>query len=473
MEGLTQDQVQGLKSVEASPVAIKRLTTALRTLRPPARPTKQALAADSRKAQTIYQAGGELLRTWPPKSKRDARQARAAETVTGALRTVRNAFARVYAPLIYDTITNGYRRLVRVEELVHEVALLCPGLCPTRTEVEAELQCAQAAKDGVEIPQGDFLSHAFAHKRSGDHLLHAMLRPLPQSLDLLEQFRRDGRLDLGTAQAERRGAAGYVLFNNLRYLNAEDDGTLIPLETAVDLVLLDPALQVGVVRGNPMNRGKYQGRRAFSAGLNLTRLYAGKIPLMFFFTRELGFVNKIHRGLTGDVYDSDGPETTLEKPWLAALEAFAIGGGCQLLLVMDYVIAEAGSYFSLPARKEGIIPGLANLRLPRFLGERMAQQGILFDRQFPADAPEARLLLNEVVPVGEMDAAIERVVGGAMGAGQISARANRKAIRVAAEPRETLRQYMALYCREQGDCLYSPALIDNLERHWDARNRRL
>jgi thioesterase DpgC len=72
-----------------------------------------------------------------------------------------------------------------------------------------------------------------------------------------------------------------------------------------------------------------------------------------------------------------------------------------------------------------------------------------------------------------MGAAIERVVAGATGAGVISAGANRKALRVAAEPRESLRQYMALYCREQGDCLFSPALIANLERNWNAQNRRL
>jgi len=349
---------------------------------------------------------------------------------------------------------------------------VCPGLCPTRNMVEAELQLMHAEKDGVEVHQSDFLSHVFARRPSGHHLLHAMLRPLPQSLDLLEKFRRDGRLDLGSAHVERRGVAGTVLFNNLRYLNAEDDGTLVPLETAADLVLLDPSIQVCVLRGNPVEHSKYKGRRIFSAGLNLTHLYDGKLSLMFYFTRDLGFVNKMQRGLTGDAYDPDGPETTREKPWIAALEAFAIGGGCQILLVMDYVIAEEGSFFNLPARKEGIIPGMAPMRMPRFVGERVAQHGILFDKQFPVDSPEAHCIVNEVVPAAEMDAAIERAVANAAGAGVISAGANRKAIRVAQEPREVLRNYLALYCREQGNCHFSPALIANLERNWDARNRR-
>ena len=58
------------------------------------------------------------------------------------------------------------------------------------------------------------------------------------------------------------------------------------------------------------------------------------------------------------------------KIWFAGLETFAIGGGCQYLLVMDHIIADINSYMTLPARKEGIIPGAANLRLWRFIGNR-------------------------------------------------------------------------------------------------------
>ena len=51
--------------------------------------------------------------------------------------------------------------------------------------------------------------------------------------------------------------------------------------------------------------------------------------------------------------------------------------------------------------------------------------------------------------------------------------ANRKALRVAQEPVDRFRQYMSNYAQEQAYCLYSPALIDNLERNWDARSRSL
>ena len=122
--------------------------------------------------------------------------------------------------------------------------------------------------------------------------------------------------------------------------------------------------------------------------------------------RELGQVSKLYRGHDLEAFDSDVLEHRREKPWIAAVDSFAIGGTCQWLLVMDYVIAETGSYFVLPARKEGIIPGCANLRLPRFVGERIARQAIFFNRSFPADSPEGLMLADEVVAAGEMEAAI-------------------------------------------------------------------
>ncbi len=471
MVHLRREQAHSLESAGASTTAVRGFEIALKAMHLPSRPTLKSLADDTQNAQAIYRAGGTLLSAWPRKPMRDASQATGAEIVNTILRAVRNAFARAYAEHLYSKITGGYRRFVRAEELVYAVADLCPGLCPTRKEVETELRLPLAEKEGTEIAQGDFLSHVFTCSEPGGHLLHGMLRPLARSRDVLERFRREGRLDLGTVHVEKRGAVGCVFFNNLPYLNAEDDTTVIPLETAVDLVLMDPGIEVGLLRGSPVEHPKHKGRRIFSAGLNLTRLYEGKLPFMFFPTRDLGFVNKLYRGLTGDAYDPGLPEATLEKPWIAAVEGFAIGGGCQLLPVVDYVIAEKEAYFNLPARKEGIIPGVAPMRLGRFMGARLAQEGILFGRTFPADSPEGRTVVNEVVPAGEMDAAIERVVDGVAGGGVVSFGANRKAIRIGQEPLELFRRYMAFYCREQANCHFSPALVRNLEQFRASRNR--
>jgi thioesterase DpgC len=155
------------------------------------------------------------------------------------------------------------------------------------------------------------------------------------------------------------------------------------------------------------------------------------------------------------------------------VEGFAIGGHCQYLLVMDYVLAARDAFMSLPARKEGIIPGAANLRLPRFTGDRLARQAIMAERRFECDSAEGRLICDEVVPQSDMDGAIERVVERLTGSGVVSAAANRRAFRIAQEPLDLFREYFAMYAREQAYCHFSPALIENLESHWNAKNRRL
>jgi thioesterase DpgC len=164
---------------------------------------------------------------------------------------------------------------------------------------------------------------------------------------------------------------------------------------------------------------------------------------------------------------------TTEKPWIAAIDSFAIGGHCQLLLVADYVLAAGDAFMSLPARKEGIIPGFANLRLPRFTGDRIARQAIQYERRLPCDSPEGRLICDEIVPPAEMEAAIARVTAGLASAGAVSAIGNRRAFRIGQEPLDLFRRYCSLYAREQAYCHFSPALIANLERNWGAASRRL
>jgi thioesterase DpgC len=140
---------------------------------------------------------------------------------------------------------------------------------------------------------------------------------------------------------------------------------------------------------------------------------------------------------------------------------------------MDRVLAERQAFFTLPARSEGFIPGAANLRLPRLVGERLARQAILYERRFAADSPEGELLCDELVESGQMDGAIDRSVETFCESGAAGAVANRRALRVAQEPLDVFRRYMALYAREQAMCHVSPELIRNLEQNWNAKSRTL
>ena len=305
-------------------------------------------------------------------------------------------------------------------------------------------------------------------------MLHAMLRPKPDSLERLEAFRREGVLEMNHARIEARDGVGFIDLINTRYLNAEDDTSIIDQETAVDLALLHPDIRMGVLRGAKVDHPRYKGRRVFDSGINLTKIYHGKVSFLFYLTRDWGMINKLFYGIAGDTpWEEDSPENTLEIPWIAAVESFAIGGGCQTLLVVDYVIAESGSYFNLPARKEGIIPGAANLRLARFLGERMARQAIMFDKTFYVESPEASGLINEVVPREQMDEVIQRTVDNALGSGMVSASGNRKVLRVQQETLDSYRRYMTTYAEIQSQCHLSSQLIHNLEKHWNAKEKTL
>lgn len=439
----------------------------------PGPPKADGLESDAKAFGPLIARGRDFCEKMPLKSERSPAEREAGESIVLLMASLCRRFCRAHRESIYRKLTGDYSRLVRVDELAWRAGELWPGLLPGKEEVAREAERMQRDKDGLELHQGIFFSQIFAGRESGRHLLHAMLRPKAESLELLAVFRRDGVADLGRSRAEVRGGAGYVITNNPRFLNAEDDSTNGPQETAIDLVLLHPELQLGILRGERVEHPRYKGRRVFDSGINLTHLYHGKISYLFYLIRDLGLVNKLFRGLTHEEWEMDAPEETLEKPWMAVVESHAIGGGCQLLLVVDYVIAESGSYFNLPARKEGIIPGAANLRLPRFLGERLAREAILFDKTFYVENPEAARLINEVVPGNEMEQAVQRFVDDASSSGMVSASGNRKALRVQSEPLEVYRRYLAVYCEEQARCHLSGQLIANLETHWSAKNRQL
>lgn len=425
------------------------------------------LASDRDAYCAFWLRSGEWLSRLPSKAARDAAQSAAAEAIQTLARASRDRFLRAHAAGVYDELTAGRSSFLRLDALCARASADFPGLVPAARELEADARAALRDKDGLEIDQGLFLAHVLADAAAGTHLCHAMLLPREEARARLPEFERSGELDLGAAHLRRHGKACVLTMRNPQFLNAEDETTLEATEIAVDLALLDPLTEVCVLRGGVVEHPGYGGRRLFGAGINLTHLYRGKIPFLWYLVRDLGYVNKLYRGLARPDVSPD--EDSLEKLWLAAVDGFAIGGHCQTLLTMDFILAAEDAYATLPARKEGIVPGAANLRLPRFVGERIARQAVMAERRIDFAAPEGRLLCDEVVRPEEMDAALERAITRLTGSGVVSAAGNRRAFRVAAEPLDLFRRYMAVYAREQAKCHFSPALIANLEQHWIAR----
>jgi thioesterase DpgC len=428
--------------------------------------------ADCAVFSAFWTKGAADLARLPPKPRRNAVEQASAETIKHRGRIARYVFLGKHARTLYDKLTANRTRFVRIDRLAYAAANAVPGLTPTRAEVEREAEHRQGDKEGIEIDQGILCNQFLADPECGLHLCHAMLMPLEESADALAKFEVDGRLDLGTARVERIGKAATLILANHRFLNSEDSGTQLATEIGADVCIMDGESEMAVLRGDVIKEGKYAGRRVFNAGINLTHLYHGKIPFLWFLIREMGFVNKIVRGLAyPHVLPDEVSGDSIEKLWIAAVDTFAIGGGCQLMLTMDFNIAARDAYMTLPARKEGIIPGVSNMRLARFVGDRLARQAIMYERRFECDSEDGRKICDEVVPSQDIDATLVKVIDRIGSAGHVGAIGNRRALRVSLEPLDLFRRYTALYAREQAHCHFSPALIDNLERHWNAQNR--
>lgn len=402
----------------------------------------------------------DLIGSLPSKPTRTADQQAAADQGHEFCRRLRGTFISRHGAAVYCLLTDDLAQRPRLDALVAAAARRFPGLVPDETQLAAEFELPQSDREGREIDQGIFFGGIFGDPVSGTHLLESMLRPSEQAVKLLPEFEAADELDLGPVRIDRVGETAHVTIQNLDALNAEDNALVQALETAVDLVLLDPRVRTGVLRGAEMTHPRYAGRRVFSAGINLKHLHQGRISFVdFLLGRETGFISKIYRGLLVD--DPNGTTQQLEKAWIAAVDSFAIGGGAQLVLVFDHVLAASDSYFSLPAAQEGIVPGVSNLRLTRMAGGRVARQVILGGRRIGATEPAAALFFDEVVPPEEMD----RVI--AERATELAAPAvvpNRHMINHSEEPLDVFRHYLAEFSHQQALRLYSADVIDKVGR---------
>lgn len=429
---------------------------------------------DSRLSSDYWRQAQEILALLPNKSKRTQPEGVVAQLLLDETRAHRESYLKLHACHVYDLITQQRTRFMRLNELLENVHQFVPGLTPSRAILSKESELLQSQKEGHEIDQGLFLSHVLAEQSSGLHLCHAMLLEHPMTSQYRDQFLRDGHLKLEGVSLHRQESSIQLNFENGKYLHAEDDTTLANTEVAADLAILDPSTSIAVMRGSVIEAGKYKGERVLCSGINLTRLYNGKIPYLWYLERDMGIVNKIFRGVATPEHSANEIlGQTTEKLWIAVIEKFAIGGGCQYLLVTDINIADEDAYLTLPARKEGIIPGVANMRLPRFVGDRMARQAIMMEKRIECNSEMGRLICDEVVSSSDIEKSLAQTIEKITSSGVVSASGNRKAFRVAQEPLELFRQYMSVYAKEQAYCHFSPALIGNLEKNWDALNRKL
>ena len=300
---------------------------------------------------------------------------------------------------------------MRVEELVYDAAKLVPGLTPTRKQVDAEGRTYCKARKTASRS-----TRAFSSRTCSAHpeRRHASLPRDAAAEAGSVRARSTNSSSAASSISARRRSSGRARPRSspctIRATSTPRTTTRsTDTETAVDLAMLDPMSEICVLRGDVGRSSEIQRPpdllHRHQSHPSLPRqdsLSSGTSAATWASSTRCCAAWRWRDASPDEVYGG-----TREKPWVAGVDAFAIGGGCQYLLAMDYVVAASDAYMTLPARKEGIIPGAANLRMPRFVGDRIARQAILMGRRLDCDTPEGRMICDEIVPPGEMDAAID------------------------------------------------------------------
>ena len=180
------------------------------------------------------------------------------------------------------------------------------------------------------------------------------------------------------------GRLRIVTLNRPEVMNALHSEAHHELEKVWDEFAASDDLWVGIVTG--------AGDRAFSAGNDLKVQAAGKRGPR----ARTGFAGLTHR------FD-------LDKPLIAAVNGVAMGGGFEIALACDIIVAAENAIFALPEPRVGLIAGAGGVhRLPRMIPQKQALGMILTGRRVSAAEGKELGFVNEVVPVGEALAAAKR-----------------------------------------------------------------
>jgi enoyl-CoA hydratase len=185
--------------------------------------------------------------------------------------------------------------------------------------------------------------------------------------------------DYSTVIVEERGAVTLVTLNRPEALNALNSQVLKELIQVFSAYDADDSQRCLVLIGS--------GEKAFAAGADIKEMQ----PQVF-----------------SDMYSSDffaGWEkvTATRKPWIAAVNGFALGGGCEVAMMADFIIAADTAKFGQPEIKLGVTPGMGgSQRLTWAIGKSKAMEMCLTGRMMDAAEAERSGLVARVVAAGQL-----------------------------------------------------------------------
>jgi len=180
---------------------------------------------------------------------------------------------------------------------------------------------------------------------------------------------------------ETQGAVTIITLNRPKALNALNSQVLEELIAAFEAFEADDSQRCAVLTGS--------GEKAFAAGADIKEMLdkpAAEFFLHDFFSRWTSHLVKGTR-----------------KPWIAAVNGFALGGGCELAMMADFIIAADTAKFGQPEIKLGVAPGMGgSQRLTRAIGKAKAMDLCLTGRMMDAAEAEGSGLVARVVPLASL-----------------------------------------------------------------------
>jgi enoyl-CoA hydratase len=185
-------------------------------------------------------------------------------------------------------------------------------------------------------------------------------------------------MELKNLVFEKEGNIAVITINRPKALNALNSETLVELEMVIDSLAKARDIYAVVLTGS--------GEKAFVAGADISEMK----DLSGMEGREFGILgNRVFRKIE-----------TLEKPVIAAINGFALGGGCELSMACDIRIASVKAKFGQPEVSLGITPGFGGTqRLPRLVGIGMAKELIYTGKIINAEEAFRIGLVNKVVEI--------------------------------------------------------------------------
>ncbi|CAD5108649.1 enoyl-CoA hydratase [Zestomonas carbonaria] len=191
-----------------------------------------------------------------------------------------------------------------------------------------------------------------------------------------------------TLLLEVRERVGLVTLNRPKALNALNSQLIAELNQALDRLESDPAIGCIVITGSP---------KAFAAGADIKEMAELTFPQIYL----------------DDFFSAADRIANRRKPIIAAVAGYALGGGCELALMCDFIYAADNARFGLPEVTLGVLPAIGGTqRLTHALGKSKAMELCLTGRQLTAEEAERAGLVARVFPAEQL---LEKTLEAAQG----------------------------------------------------------